>query len=924
MYRARVRLGAAGFVGIVILAEVVLPACARAAESGCDWTFQGSLAGTVPQLYPSQGLDLQLRGNRTEIAQTPPERGPPNNESGCDSILQRSLAGTVPQPHPPQGLDLELRGNRTEIAQTPPERGPPDAESEPQSLFERASREKAPRAEETAHQLQLEVYLNGAPTRLIGSFIRLSGRQLAATRAELVELGIKVPGAGAGDERIVVNNLAGVSYRYDEPTQSIFFTLGDRQRVTQTYDLRSGPETPPAVRGDLGAVLNYNLFGASTKSFNAGAVSFTGANASLDGRVFGPYGTLGQSAILGATTARDLDALRLETNWTYTVPQKLLTYRVGDTISGGLAWTRPIRLGGVQVQRNFALRPDLVTMPLPSISGNAAVPSTLDVYVDNLKVSSRAVPSGPYQIVNIPVLSSAGTARVVVQDAAGRQIETSLPFFSSPILLREGLTDFSLEAGLPRLFYGTISNSYVANPVGSASLRSGLYDGLTLEAHAEGGAGLRNLGAGTVTRLGSAGVLSVAASGSQASNALGLQTYLAFDSQIMGLDFHASSLQTFGSFNDLASVTARFLPALSVFSGVSALGTTALPLLTSNKPPKSLDIASISLPVPFDASRINLGFVHSVFSDGLRSDFVNVSYSRSLFADVSAYLTAFTDLRGKKSSGVFVGLSMPLGNFASSVGPVMASTNVSATPRGTGVTTDLVKTLQPEPDSYGWRLQGREGNTPYHAAAASYRSSFAQFDGGVLQLGRDVNFTAQAQGAVAAMGGGMFLANRIDDAFAVVNVGAPGVDVRHENRPAGKTDADGQLLIPNLRSYQANSISIDARDLPLDADAPVTHNFVVPADRSGVRVDFGINTDVKAAVVILSDKAGNFIVPGVRGHLEGAKEAFVVGYDGRAYVKGLGAANSVAIDLGGSECRASFPFTPQKNTQIVIGPVVCR
>jgi outer membrane usher protein len=128
----------------------------------------------------------------------------------------------------------------------------------------------SPRADEAARPLQLEVYINGTPTHLIGSFIQLADRRIATKRAELSELGIKVPGSGDGDEQIVVNNLAGVSYRYDEPMQSIFFTLGDLQRVTQTYDLRGGREPPPAVRSDFGGVLNYNLFGASEKSFNTG------------------------------------------------------------------------------------------------------------------------------------------------------------------------------------------------------------------------------------------------------------------------------------------------------------------------------------------------------------------------------------------------------------------------------------------------------------------------------------------------------------------------------------------------------------------------------------------------------------------------------------------------------------------------------
>jgi outer membrane usher protein len=180
------------------------------------------------------------------------------------------------------------------------------------------------------------------------------------------------------------------------------------------------------------------------------------------------------------------------------------------------------------------------------------------------------------------------------------------------------------------------------------------------------------------------------------------------------------------------------------------------------------------------------------------------------------------------------------------------------------------------------------------------------------------------QGSIAAMSGGVFLSNRIDDAFAVVDAGAPGVDVEYENRPVGKTNARGQLLIPDLRSYQRNQITIDPRGLPVDADVPTTQSVIAPPDRSGVKVSFGIKTEVKAAVVILAEKNGKFVAPGSRGRLENSAEVFVVGYDGRAYVRGLADTNTVTITLASGECRASFPFTSRKNSQVVIGPVVCQ
>jgi outer membrane usher protein len=170
----------------------------------------------------------------------------------------------------------------------------------------------------------------------------------------------------------------------------------------------------------------------------------------------------------------------------------------------------------------------------------------------------------------------------------------------------------------------------------------------------------------------------------------------------------------------------------------------------------------------------------------------------------------------------------------------------------------------------------------------------------------------------------MFLSNRIDDAFAVVDAGLPGIEVLYENRPVGKTNSDGKILIPGLRSYQKNQVAIDPRDLPINAEAPTTQNVVAPADRGGVVVSFGARNDNDAAMVILTDKDKKPMAVGSRVRLENSEEMFVVGYDGQAYLKGLGATNTVLVATEAGECRAAFPFTPDKDNQVVVGPVVCQ
>jgi outer membrane usher protein len=130
--------------------------------------------------------------------------------------------------------------------------------------------------------------------------------------------------------------------------------------------------------------------------------------------------------------------VRLDTSFRYSDPQRMITYGAGDTINGGLAWTRPVRIGGLQAQSNFLLRPDLVTIPLPSMGGSAAVPSTVDVYINNMKTFSQEVPAGPFGVSNIPLLSGAGNAELVIRDSAGHETKSTLPFYASSSLLYRG------------------------------------------------------------------------------------------------------------------------------------------------------------------------------------------------------------------------------------------------------------------------------------------------------------------------------------------------------------------------------------------------------------------------------------------------------------------------------------------------------
>lgn len=761
-------------------------------------------------------------------------------------------------------------------------------------------------------ELQLEVAINGVPRNLIGAFTQLPRGRIGATAIELAELGIRVPAGQHGSGLVVLDDIPGVTYSYSPQMQTIDIRVGDASRTPKMLDARSTQATTADIQANTtGAVFNYALFASAGSDFDNYGVVFDGVSALLDSRFFGPYGTLMFSGIARGFSGTADPLLRLDTTWNKSDPENLVTYRLGDIISGGLSWTRPVRMGGLQAQRNFVLRPDLITMPLPSFSGSAAVPSTVDVYVNSAKAYSSEVPPGPFEINNIPVVSGAGAARVVLRDASGRETVTTAPFYASSSLLRAGIYDFSVETGFARRNYGIESDDYWVQPIGSLSWRYGITDSVTAEGHAEVGSNLINAGAGAATRIAAWGKLSGALSISASDGRFGGQVYGALDFQLMGFDGRVSSQRSIGDYADLASVTAesdgRFINGSSLTRRwVSAL------------PPRAVDQFSIGIPMPYDKTRLALNIVHIVYEDETASNIVSASYSRPLGNDMTFLATAFNDFSPTGGMGLYLGVMVPLGANASATASVIHDRN------GTGYGVEAMRPLGLEPGSVGWQARVTSGEYDNALAAAAYRGEKATLQGRVISKSSRLISTAEMTGSVAATKGSVFFANRIDDAFAVVDVGAADVDVLYENRRVAVTDSDGKALVTGLRSYQKAKISIDPANLPVGADIPRTEIEVAPADRSGVAVDFGVRRDAPSALVVFRSPDGAFIPAGTRGHIEGREGEFAIGYDGQAFLKGLDATTKVVVGPSGQECRATFSYARAAGVQTIIDPVVCR
>jgi outer membrane usher protein len=317
-------------------------------------------------------------------------------------------------------------------------------------------------SQQAQEELYLEVYINGYRTNMITSFRRYPEGCLSIERGDLSNYRLIAPDTALhAPGRVCLERMPGLTYRYDAPAQAIYLSVPDTLRETLIIDAR-GPKpklSPSGAGPDFSAVFNYALtanFGSGDYTKDA-VPEYQGAGAYLDAHFFSAYGNFDQSASFASQTSlaaagqqSGLDFLRLDSRWSYDDDSDLIRYAAGDVVSGSLSWTRSIRLGGFQISRDFTIRPDLVTQPLPSFSGSAAVPSTVEVFADQSRIFSQQIAGGPFSITNLPVLSGPGVLTMVVRDPSGKETSANYAFYASPRLLAQGLYDYSIEGGFAR------------------------------------------------------------------------------------------------------------------------------------------------------------------------------------------------------------------------------------------------------------------------------------------------------------------------------------------------------------------------------------------------------------------------------------------------------------------------------------------
>jgi outer membrane usher protein len=732
-----------------------------------------------------------------------------------------------------------------------------------------------------AAELYLEVSVNGEGTGMVLRFTQ-GPRGLRSSVQNLRDLKLDPALFGlAGREEFDLAEAAGLAHRYDPAAQTVALTVADALRAPTAVAARPEREPAAVAASSRGALVNYQFYGQG------------GAGSPIAGlhelRWFDERGVFSSS---GTTTLRGEGRAytRFDTWWTRSDPATLETVQAGDIISNALTWSRSMRLGGIQWRKNFALRPDLVTYPVASVRGTAAVPTAVSLYVNGMQQLDTEVPSGPFVIDQIGGLNGAGQASIVTRDALGRSVATTLPLYIDARMMAPGLTDFSIEGGLLRRDYGTRSFSYASGLAASASARHGVNDMVTVEAHGEAGRGLANLGGGALVKLGRAGVASASLSAS-AGRDHGLQSSLGYQYISSRFSIDLQTQRADARYADLASGE-------------------------GSPPPRRSDRASLNLALPFGQSA-GLSYVAYLVPGQEAARIAALNWSSPLPGGAYASIGAWRDLDRRAAGGLSFSVSMSFGERMSA----------SATAgRQQGRRSHNLALARPADygGGFGWALQqGGYDTARYAQAQLQYLGSAGQVTVIGQRSGDRTGIAVDAGGSLVLMDGIVAPARQVGSGFAMVSTGVADVPVVHENRPLGRTNAGGYLLVPNLIPYSNNLLSIDTAALPVDARVPRTSQVAVPQRLAGVLVRFPVE-QYAAATVILHDAGGKPLPVGTPVTDPASGNRTVVGFDGVAFVDGLQERNRLVAGSGTARCEVRFAWQAKQGELPVIGPLACR
>ncbi|MDH2642641.1 fimbria/pilus outer membrane usher protein [Acinetobacter baumannii] len=761
-------------------------------------------------------------------------------------------------------------------------------------------------------RLFLNVFVNSTSSNDLISVNKDQDEKLYIRARDLKTLRLKLDEQISDSQWVCINDLKGIQFKYLENEQSLKLNIPSDMLTGYAVDLNGQQITSPhllKMKPLNAAILNYSLYNTITNDENV----FSGSAEGIFNSAIGNF----SSGVLyngsNETSYSHEKWVRLESKWQYVDPEKVRIYTLGDFISNSPDWGSSVRLAGFQWSSAYTQRGDLVTSALPQFSGSAALPSTLDLYVNQQKIYSGLVPSGPFDIKQLPFISG-NEVTLVTTDATGQQSITKQAYYFSSKILAKGINEFSVDVGVPRYNYGLFSNDYDDATFASGAIRYGYSNSLTLSGGVEASTdGLSNLGTGFAKNLFGFGVINADIAASQYKDENGYSALVGLEGRISkNISFNTSYRKVFDNYFDLARVSqVRYLKDNQMTSEPQNY-------LSYSALADEIFRAGINYNF-YTGYGVYLGYNQIKYSDNSYK-LVSANLSGSLNKNWGFYTSAYKDYENQKDYGIYFALRYTPSSR------VNAITSISNESGKTTYRQEINGFSDPQIGAFGWGgyvERDQDANQNNASIYGSYRARAAYLTGRYNRIGDNDQVAVSATGSLVAAAGRVFAANEIGDGYAVVTNAGPQSQILNGGVNLGKTDKSGRFLIPSLVPYQENHIYLDPSYLPLNWSVKSTDQETVVGYRQGSLIDFGAK-QVVSGLVKLVDQNNSPLLPGYTVHINGHEES-IIGYDGEVFIQNLLKQNKLEVDLlDHGSCQVDFTYNGNQYSTKKLGPYVCR
>jgi len=286
---------------------------------------------------------------------------------------------------------------------------------------------------------------------------------------------------------------AGVAVEFD-PARAVL-ALSIPQALRRPREIRLRGELPTAeaanlVRNaDFSSVINLragvDYVHQAGASSSPGALGFQPLNIALESAT--NYRNTVFLADLNYQQGQPSPLQRGDVSLVRDDPDSAIRYQLGDLaypVDGFQAFQT---MAGFGFSRNFTLQPYKVFQPGGQEQISLQSASRVDVLVNGVRTQTLQLAPGRYDLTQFPFTQGANDVELRITDAVGRVSTVSVPFFFDTDLLAPGVQQFSYNVGTPSTTESSGTRHYqLGTPAVSAFHRIGINDFLTLGGSLQG------------------------------------------------------------------------------------------------------------------------------------------------------------------------------------------------------------------------------------------------------------------------------------------------------------------------------------------------------------------------------------------------------------------------------------------------------